>query len=48
MTISTTGPYDPAVHQTAAASWERGELRECMTDMTKDICADVLTQLLHG
>lgn len=24
MTISTTGPYDPAVHQTAAASWEKG------------------------
>ncbi|WDZ63437.1 glycosyltransferase [Paenibacillus polymyxa] len=26
MTISTTGPYDPAVHQTAAASWERGRI----------------------
>ncbi|MEC0237687.1 glycosyltransferase [Paenibacillus kribbensis] len=24
MTISTTGPYDPAVHLTAAASWEKG------------------------
>lgn len=26
MTISTTGPYDPAVYQTAAASWEKGRV----------------------